>query len=209
MFNTLKSMIILLVSLGGSGTALANDLKEGMDYNVVEYGIKKDNNVRVYFSFRCGHCAAMDPIYAEISSQLPSNVSLTKIPVFSSNDETDILFTKGFAVAQMLGLDTQYTHHLFIALRENKAPQCVDTLAEFVANKLDIEPVEFEKQMMSPQIRTQLAEYANNTEQMSIRTVPAVIVGNYLQVTPKRVTSFEGYKTLIRNVVNMSLEQTS
>ncbi|GLQ76302.1 thioredoxin domain-containing protein [Vibrio penaeicida] len=209
MFNTLKSMIILLVAVSGSSTVLANDLKEGMDYNVAEYGIKKDNNVRVYFSFRCGHCATMDPIYAEVSSQLPSNVSLTKIPVFSSNDETDTLFTKGFAVAQMLGLGTQYTHHLFIALRENKAPQCVDTLAEFVAKKLDIEPVEFKKQMMSPKVHTQLAEYVNNTEQMSIRAVPTVIVGNYLQVTPKRVTSFKGYKTLISNVVNMSFEHTS
>lgn len=116
MFNTLKSMIILLVAVSGSSTVLANDLKEGMDYNVAEYGIKKDNNVRVYFSFRCGHCATMDPIYAEVSSQLPSNVSLTKIPVFSSNDETDTLFTKGFAVAQMLGSPVRNIRTIYLLL---------------------------------------------------------------------------------------------
>ncbi|SON52391.1 thioredoxin domain-containing protein [Vibrio tapetis] len=210
MLNKTKSFVsIALLSFAFSTPALALDLKEGTDFQVVTANVQQDNDVRVYFSFRCWHCATMDSVYAEIAQQLPKDVCVKKVPVFSPNDKLDILYTKGFAVAESCNKDKEYTQVLFDALKANEAPQCMNTLTELLAKELDIEPLEFQKQFMAKETNDKLHEYMNDIERMKINAVPAVIIGNQYQVLPKRVTSFQEYKDLVENLVNKKLTEAA
>lgn len=206
MLNTLKSVLSsIILALTIATPSIAMELKEGTDYQVVTADVTKDKDVRVYFSFRCWHCATMDTTYAEVTEQLPSDVCVKKIPVFNPQDQLDILYAKGLAVAEENNKDKQYTHAMFEALKSNQAPQCLNTLTEFFAKELDIEPLVFQKQFLATKTNDKLNQYLADSTTMNINAVPVVIVGNQYQLLPKRVSSFQEYKDLLELIVKKNL----
>ncbi|USD67173.1 thioredoxin domain-containing protein [Vibrio sp. SCSIO 43136] len=198
----LVSATLASLFLAVSPMALAMDIEEGMDYQVIDSQVSEDQDVRVYFSFRCGHCATLDSTYAEVSQQLPEGVCLKKVPVFNPNDKLDLLYAKTLAVAEQNGKALDFTHEMFTALRSGDAPMCMNTMTEFAADKLDIEPLVFQRNFFSTQTKTMVDEYLADSTAMNINAVPVVIVGNKYQVVPKRVTSFDEYKQLVKEVVS-------
>jgi len=207
MLNKIKTVLCSAVlALAIANPSIAMELKEGTDYQVITADVTKDTDVRVYFSFRCWHCATMDATYAEVAQQLPDNVCVKKVPVFNPNDQLDILYAKGLAVAEEHNKDKQYTHAMFEALKSNHAPQCLNTLTEFFAKELDIEPLVFQKQFLAPKTNDKLNRYLADSNTMNINAVPVVIVGNQYQLLPKRVSSFKEYKDLLEMIVKKNLE---
>ncbi|WP_200768052.1 thioredoxin domain-containing protein [Vibrio nigripulchritudo] len=207
MNNRMKSLLLTSLILCGANTVAAYELKEGLDYDVVPQQIMVDDTVKVYFSFRCGHCAAFDSVYYQVSQHLPDQVCLTKIPIFSLHDELDLLYAKSFAVAQQNGVEFQYTREMFEALKNRQAPKCVKTMTQFFAKPLNIKPSLFKTHFEAKETENKLAGYLLDAERLEVKAVPTVIVGNTYHVTPKRVTSFEEYKVLIQKVVGKHIRR--
>ncbi|CCN45377.1 exported hypothetical protein [Vibrio nigripulchritudo MADA3029] len=207
--RVMTALALAISTLCGSHVTQAEELIQGTDYRVVTAPVKQDDDVRVYFSFRCGHCATLDHIFAEVSNELAGDACVKKVILFDPKDKLDVLHAKGLAVAESHGLEKKYTSRMFTEMRKGSAPQCLNTMTEFFGRKMGIEPMIFQKQFLSQETNKKVDAYLLDANRMGITAVPSVIVGNQYQVIPQRVTSFSEYKDLIKKVVDKNLSKNS
>lgn len=198
------------VLLGGyglfysAGGGVPGEFTEGEHFELIEGAAEIDPDspivVTEFFSYYCVHCRNFDPFVEEWRERLPDGVEFERSPVAFS----PIWAMLGQTYYVLLANDALDENHdrLFRAIHDNgKQFLSVDMLADFVDGH-GITTADFNRSFDSPTIRREIATANQRAQDLAIRAVPTLVVGDRYLVETSKVGRRNAFK-----VVEFLIEQ--
>lgn len=198
------------VLLGGyglfysAGGGVPGEFTEGEHFELIEGAAEIDPDATIvvseFFSYYCVHCRNFDPFVEEWRERLPDGVEFERSPVAFS----PIWAMLGQTYYVLLANDALDENHdrLFRAIHDNgKQFLSVDMLAEFVDGH-GITAADFNRAFNSPTSRREIATANQRAQDLAIRAVPTLVVGDRYLVETSKVGRRNAFK-----VVEFLIEQ--
>jgi protein dithiol oxidoreductase (disulfide-forming) len=161
-----------------------DEIAEGTHYRTVG-SQARGGPIRVteFFSYGCPHCKTFEPLIAEWSAALPEDVRFERVAVSYSPDWTMLAQTYS-VLARTGALEGNHTR-LFAALHDDgRTFRSKDELADFVDGH-GITREEFLAAFDSPTTRRTLAESNRRVRDLSITSVPSIVIADRWVILPE------------------------
>lgn len=180
----MKYCLVLLLVLF-SGYSQAERFREGDDYirleSRIDTGLSKDKvQVLEFFWYGCVHCYYLDKYLNQWLSEQTKQVAFRRIPTVMQ--KSWLVHAQAFYAGQRLGVHEKMHTPLFEALHDRQLPlNEVGALADFMAIKADLDPVDIEAQMANIQTRAAVLEGVQLQKQYEVSGVPTLVInGKYV-----------------------------
>ena len=179
----------ILATLGlfaavGAGAA---ELKEGLDFRVINPPLTADKNkieVTEFFWYGCPHCFDFEPVLAAWVKKLPADVSFRRVPAIFPNNKWMPGARLYYTLEAMNQLEKMHsevfagTHVERLRLDDEKI------MFEWVVKK-GVDAKKFSETWSSFGVQTRVQQTRDLTTAAGLTGVPAVMVhGRYLALTP-------------------------
>ncbi len=168
---------------------------EGTHYQVRSEQKSAQPEIREFFSFWCGHCFSLQPLFGRIADTYKDQAVFVKNPVGLLGGPMGPESQRAFAAATLMGLEPEFSAGLFEQMHvKNKIPHSHAQMAEFFARELGIPESRFEKDYNAFPVAGMVSSWDRAVDQYGIDAVPELLVnGKYLAV----MESVEGEEELI------------
>lgn len=176
---------------------MAADYEEGVHYEVRADKPSANKEIREFFSFWCGHCFAMQPMFHRIEERFAGKAQFVRNPVSVMGGPMGPESQHAFAVAKMLSLDDEFTAELFKEMhQENNIP---GSHAEMVAvlGRVGIPASKAEQEYISFPVKAMVAGFDKSMDDLGIEAVPEIVVNGKYLTKMESVNSEEEFIDLI------------
>ena len=175
---TLVALVLLPIS------ALANEFKEGIHYDVLPGQATSSPEVMEFFSFYCPHCWKFEPIADALDAGL-KGATLKRAHVEflpPRNPEQGVLMTRGLAIAQVLKLEKPFTEEVF--KRNYIEHKQVTNLAQLreAFSAVGVKAEDFDMAYNSFTVNSVVARMAQKAKQYQINSTPTVVVNGIYKI---------------------------
>ncbi len=183
-----KLFSVVLLALLLPLAACADDkFKQGKHYDVIAETSSAKPEVKEYFSFYCGGCAAFEPIAQSVAKKLPADVEFKKVHVDfirAASPEVQNALTRAYLVAKNLGKGDQIATAIFNQIHRSRAPFANENDIRKLVLIHDIDGDTFDKAMKSFSVRGAANQMKKEQDDLSNRrilsSVPMLVVnGKY------------------------------
>ncbi|SEA71547.1 thiol:disulfide interchange protein DsbA/DsbL [Alkalimonas amylolytica] len=120
----LQARFFFLLLLTTSVSAWTQPFQQGRHYDVIASTPSAQPEVKEYFSYYCGACAAIEPFVQTFSQQLPEQVRFRKVMWFMAGASTEIqqALEHGYLAAVAAGDGDAFSTAVFNRLHSQRAP---------------------------------------------------------------------------------------
>jgi thiol:disulfide interchange protein DsbA len=202
----MKDMLafLLVLSLGATGTALAQEWEEGVHYERLPVTVATADAARVevveVFSYACIHCKTFDPALEAWRENQPDAVDFRRVPaIFSAEWET---LAKAFYTAQALDLGGRVHTAIFRAVHEEgrdlRAPAAIAALFQEVAG---VSPQQFAQVYNSFGVRSRIEQAKAHARAYRVSGVPALVVDGTYRVDGRMAGSNAAMLEVVNHLV--------
>jgi thiol:disulfide interchange protein DsbA len=188
--RTLRAILAaILATLGlfaapGAGAA---ELKEGIDFRVINPPLAADKNrieVTEFFWYGCPHCFDFEPVLATWVKKLPADVSFRRVPAIVPNNR----WTPGarlYYTLEAMNLLEKMHGEVFSGMHVERQRLDDEKIMFDWAVKKGVDAKRFGETWTSFGVQTRVQQARELTMAAGLTGVPAVMVhGRYLALTP-------------------------
>ncbi len=199
-FKCLMNLIILI-----SFTVFTTISHATQTYITLDPPIHSDTpdkiEVLVFFSYACTHCAKMEPLIAEWSKSLPSDILVKKIPIaFNSTLRPSQYFYFTLQIMNRLDLHPKVLHAIF---KENKWLFDNKHMREWIVSQ-GVELNKFDAIFDSFSVQAQVKRANQLTKSYKINEIPMFAVGGKYLTSPAMAgNSYGNTLTEINKLISM------
>ncbi|MCZ6618052.1 MAG: thiol:disulfide interchange protein DsbA/DsbL, partial [Gammaproteobacteria bacterium] len=180
--------VVVVVLIIGYGTLYSTGITEGEfvageHYRLIENPPRRRPGeaikVTEFFSYGCIHCRNFDPMLEDWQKSMPEGASFLRSPVTYSPAWS--LLGQAYLTLEMAGVLDENHSRIFRAIHDNgRQFQSADAIADFVDGH-GIDKESFLRTFNSPQVRQRLRQQNEEQRQLTIPSVPTLMVaGKYL-----------------------------
>jgi thiol:disulfide interchange protein DsbA len=182
-FGALALLIALTAAALTPTTAWAQEIDEGIDYNVVEQPMRAqdgdDVEVLELFWYGCPHCYHLEPNIKQWLARKPDGVSFRRLPAAAS--PRWVPHAKAYYAAEMLGQLDKLHEPLFKALHDERRKIFSDQQIIAFAAEQGIDEDAFRNAYNSFPVDMQVRKSGELVRHYKIDGVPAMVVnGKYV-----------------------------
>lgn len=192
----------LLLALLLSFPVFAADFQEGANYSVIGTKASPTPEVVQYFSYACIHCANFDEPYSKLAESL-SGVPVTRVHVAWLGGKNGPLLQRAHATAVEMYVERLVTRQMFAAIfgRSGARPpqSAADIRTLFVSAGISGEG--FDKVFNSPAVDARIAHYDAITNELGIKSTPAIIVNRKYKIETGSLGSEEEFHALVHHLL--------
>lgn len=192
MFRKLLLLLVVMV-MPLSLAAAEGDWEEGRHYQKLPtpVGTKGDGiEVAEVFWYGCPHCYSLKPLIESWEQDLPEDANLVYLPAALSQSWAE--HARAYYVAESLGvLDTMHDAIFEKLSSDPRALSDQESLAEFFAEKADVDREKFNKVYNSFGVNAKMDRGQSIIRGARITGVPALIVNGKYTVTAGMAGSHE------------------
>jgi thiol:disulfide interchange protein DsbA len=177
-----KLFWLLCFTLGFGAVALADDLKEGVEYKTVgPFDTATGDKVEVveFFWYGCPHCNAFEPFISKWNQSKPDNVEFIRVPaVFHPSWK---VHARAYYAMEAMGILEKTHEAVFEAMHKNKIKlNTMEEFADFIAST-GASRDEFIKQYQSFSVDGQVRKANKLLKDYDVTGVPFVAInGKYI-----------------------------
>lgn len=170
-----KLLSIAVLALILPLVACANDkFEQGKHYDVIAETTTAKPEVKEYFSFYCGGCAAFEPVAQSVAKKLPEGVEFKKSHVDfirAASPEIQNALTRAYLVAKNLDKGDQVASAIFNQIHRSRAPFANENDIRSLVLIHDIDGETYDKAMKSFSIRGGANQMKKEQDALSERRV--------------------------------------
>ncbi|GAB2912496.1 thiol:disulfide interchange protein DsbA/DsbL [Rheinheimera gaetbuli] len=155
--------------------ACANDkFEQGKHYDVIAETTTAKPEVKEYFSFYCGGCAAFEPVAQSVAKKLPEGVEFKKSHVDfirAASPEIQNALARAYLVAKNLDKGDQVANAIFNQIHRARAPFANENDIRNLVLIHDIDGETYDKAMKSFSVRGGANQMKKEQDDLSERRV--------------------------------------
>ena len=166
-----------------ASSVYAAEYKEGVNYKIVAPTATKNKEIREFFSFWCGHCYSLQPMFERIEEHFKGTASFERNPVSLLGGRMGAESQRGLAIAQLLKIEDLYVEDLFKQMHvDNKIPASHDDFVKLFES-LGVPSQTFESEYNSFPVVGKITTWDKLTDAYQLDAVPEVVInGKYLTI---------------------------
>jgi len=186
-WREILAAVLAMFALGVAPGAGAAELKEGIDFRVINPPLAADKNrieITEFFWYGCPHCFDFEPVLATWVKKLPADVSFRRVPTIFPNNKW-LPGTRLYYTLEAMNQLEKLHSEVFIAIHvERLRLEDEKILFEWVAKK-GLDAKQFSETWASFGVQSRVQQARELTQAAGLTGVPAVMVqGRYLALTP-------------------------
>ncbi|MCQ9329420.1 thiol:disulfide interchange protein DsbA/DsbL [Pelistega suis] len=196
-FNTLKKLV---PALGFVAIAAAAQAQEKYVSFEPAFASQTPNKTEVleFFSYACGHCAAMEPMVQQLSTDLPEGAVLVPVPVgfnASMQPMQHLFYT-------LVALDRKDLHSkVFDAIhKEKKRLFTKEAIVDWAVSQ-GIDKASFESTYDSFGVNAKVRNATTLTDQYKVNATPSFAVAGKYLTSPGMTGTYESSIALVKELV--------
>ena len=198
-----KAFTLLLLSIFIISSAQARDYKEGQDYEIRATNKTVEPEIRVFFSFFCSHCFAMEKPFSQMAEFFKGKAKFIVNPVGLIGGDVGVESQKAYAVAINLEIENELKEELFNRIHvKQDIPEDHDYFVELFES-LGVPSEKYEQIYNSFVTQAKVAEYDRHTKEMKIDAVPEIVVNGKYLVKTDNLESIEDYEALVAYLLTL------
>lgn len=195
--NTLKKIISALGFVTLAASAQAQEKYITFDPAFASQTPNK-TEVLEFFSYACGHCAAMEPMVQQLSKELPETAALVPVPVAfnASMQPMQHLFYS------LMALDRKDLHpKVFDAIHKDKKRLFTrDAIVEWAVSE-GLDKATFESTYDSFGVNAKVRNATALTDQYKVNATPSFSVAGKYLTSPGMTGTYESNIALVKELV--------
>lgn len=196
-FNTLKKLIPALGFVAIAASAQAQEKYVSFDPAFASQTPNK-TEVLEFFSYACGHCAAMEPMVQQLSTDLPEGAVLVPVPVgfnASMQPMQHLFYT-------LIALDRKDLHSkVFDAIhKEKKRLFTKEAIVDWAVSQ-GIDKATFESTYDSFGVNAKVRNATTLTDQYKVNATPSFAVAGKYLTSPGMTGTYESSIALVKELV--------
>ncbi len=196
-FNTLKKLIPALGFVAIAASAQAQEKYVSFDPAFASQTPNK-TEVLEFFSYACGHCAAMEPMVQQLSTDLPEGAVLVPVPVgfnASMQPMQHLFYT-------LIALDRKDLHSkVFDAIhKEKKRLFTKEAIVDWAVSQ-GIDKASFESTYDSFGVNAKVRNATTLTDQYKVNATPSFAVAGKYLTSPGMTGTYESSIALVKELV--------
>ncbi len=196
-FNTLKKLIPALGFVAIAASAQAQEKYVSFDPAFASQTPNK-TEVLEFFSYACGHCAAMEPMVQQLSTDLPEGAVLVPVPVgfnASMQPMQHLFYT-------LVALDRKDLHSkVFDAIhKEKKRLFTKEAIVDWAVSQ-GIDKASFESTYDSFGVNAKVRNATTLTDQYKVNATPSFAVAGKYLTSPGMTGTYESSIALVKKLV--------
>lgn len=196
-FNTLKKLIPALGFVAIAASAQAQEKYVSFDPAFASQTPNK-TEVLEFFSYACGHCAAMEPMVQQLSTDLPEGAVLVPVPVgfnASMQPMQHLFYT-------LVALDRKDLHSkVFDAIhKEKKRLFTKEAIVDWAVSQ-GIDKASFESTYDSFGVNAKVRNATTLTDQYKVNATPSFAVAGKYLTSPGMTGTYESSIALVKELV--------
>ncbi len=196
-FNTLKKLVPALGFVAIAASAQAQEKYVSFDPAFASQTPNK-TEVLEFFSYACGHCAAMEPMVQQLSTDLPEGAVLVPVPVgfnASMQPMQHLFYT-------LIALDRKDLHSkVFDAIhKEKKRLFTKEAIVDWAVSQ-GIDKASFESTYDSFGVNAKVRNATTLTDQYKVNATPSFAVAGKYLTSPGMTGTYESSIALVKELV--------
>ncbi len=196
-FNTLKKLIPALGFVAIAASAQAQEKYVSFEPAFASQTPNK-TEVLEFFSYACGHCAAMEPMVQQLSTDLPEGAVLVPVPVgfnASMQPMQHLFYT-------LIALDRKDLHSkVFDAIhKEKKRLFTKEAIVDWAVSQ-GIDKASFESTYDSFGVNAKVRNATTLTDQYKVNATPSFAVAGKYLTSPGMTGTYESSIALVKELV--------
>ena len=154
-------------------------------FDPVDVSNNGTNDVVAFFWYSCDPCNQFEPFLGSWENDLPSDVSLTRVPAIWSEEMR--FHARAYYTAQALGVSERSHGEFYAAFhRENAAINNEEQLINFFT-RFGVTPAEFDSAYAAPETLAAVAQAEQLNAEYGIQATPSLFIGGQFGVIPAAV----------------------
>lgn len=168
--------------------ALAQSFQQGKHYDVIATSPSAHAEVKEYFSYYCGACAAIEPFVQTYSLQLPDDVRFRKVMWYmgGASAEAQQALEYGYLAAVAAGDEHAFSTAVFNRLHQQRSPLHTAQDVRELALQAGIDANTYDSRLQSFGVRATANAMRNEQSELSqqrvITAVPTFVVNGKYRV---------------------------
>ncbi len=196
-FNTLKKLVPALGFVAIAASAQAQEKYVSFEPAFASQTPNK-TEVLEFFSYACGHCAAMEPMVQQLSTDLPEGAVLVPVPVgfnASMQPMQHLFYT-------LIALDRKDLHSkVFDAIhKEKKRLFTKEAIVDWAVSQ-GIDKASFESTYDSFGVNAKVRNATTLTDQYKVNATPSFAVAGKYLTSPGMTGTYESSIALVKELV--------
>ncbi len=196
-FNTLKKLVPALGFVAIAASAQAQEKYVSFEPAFASQTPNK-TEVLEFFSYACGHCAAMEPMVQQLSTDLPEGAVLVPVPVgfnASMQPMQHLFYT-------LIALDRKDFHSkVFDAIhKEKKRLFTKEAIVDWAVSQ-GIDKASFESTYDSFGVNAKVRNATTLTDQYKVNATPSFAVAGKYLTSPGMTGTYESSIALVKELV--------
>ena len=180
-----KFLVSILVIAGflSCQVQAADACKEGVNYKGIAQTATPHKEIREFFSFWCGHCYSLQPMFNQIEKRFENEATFERNPINLMGGNMGVESQKALAVAQLLKIDDLYVETLFKQMHvDGNIPSSHDDFVRLFES-LGVPAQTFESDYNSFPVLGKVSTWDKLTDDYKLDAVPEVVInGKYLTI---------------------------
>lgn len=171
-----------------SVSAWTQPFQQGKHYDIIASAQSTQPEVKEYFSYYCGACAAIEPFVQEFAQQLPDQVRFRKVMWFmaGTSTETQQALEHGYLAAVAAGYGDAFSTAVFNRLHRQRAPIHSAQDVRNLALQAGIDAETYDGRLKSFSVRAAATAMRNEQSELSrqrvVSAVPTFVVNGKYRV---------------------------
>ncbi len=194
--------------------ACADDkFQQGKHYDVIAETTTAKPEVKEYFSFYCGGCAAFEPIAQSVAKKLPDGVEFKKSHVdFIRGASPDVqnALARAYLVAKSAGKGDQIASAIFNQIHRNRIPFANENDIRSLVLIHDVDAETFDKAMKSFSVRGAANQMKREQDELSERRVltgvPMLVVNGKYRIHNEALNQ-RNFEAELQQLISYLLEK--
>lgn len=177
--------------------------KAGEDYQILDLPKSQTPTITEFFSFYCPHCYHSQGLMEDLQKQIPSEVPFHKNPVSFMGGNMGKPFSKAYATAIMLGVESKIEPVLFNRIHELKKPPTTELELRQLFIDEGVDGEKYDGAYNSFAVNAMANRFDKAFQATGLTGVPAVVVNGKYHVTTKTIKTPKDYYMLVNHLLTL------